>query len=243
MSKISTQSTRTSLPWMTGTSLFSPLTLIHSGFSVFAITLTALTLPFTIIVNRSIVTPYRLPSEPFAALAIILSPPEMERFYRLYLTPGLLLVTCIQTASVALIGGLVKYLLVGSMPGLGSTWQGEPPSPIRIILLIAFQALSTAWLVPLSTIATRLSVQPYSPRGDHYSVIGQDGADDVDVTPPNGLAYCGDGEDVISLRPVTEPYLGMVDCARKVVREEGTASLFRGWMWSGWGNIFDTFGG
>lgn len=134
----------------------------------------------------------------------------------------------------------------GSGRSTGAQWQGPEPTPLRIDLFIAFQIISTAWLVPLDVVATRLSVQPYSPRGDHYASLGQKASDQFELNEeggaPHGLEYCGDGEDVIALRPVTEPYEGMIDCARKLASEEGVGSLYRGWIWSLLGNVLQSGG-
>lgn len=101
-----------------------------------------------------------------------------------------------------------------------------------------YQAIATAWLAPLEVVATRLSVQPNTGNnaGDHYSAVGQG------EEMPEGVEYCGTGEDVIGLRPTSEPYEGMVDCARKMIQEEGGATLYRGWWWTGLGNVFAAVG-
>ncbi len=46
---------------------------------------------------------------------------------------------------------------------------------------------------------------------------------------------------MIGLRPTTEPYEGAIDCARKIIEEEGWSSLYRGWWWTMGGNILGVF--
>ena len=100
-------------------------------------------------------------------------------------------------------------------------------------LFLIYQALATTWLAPLEVISTRLSVQPNT--GGFEAVSGEE--DDL----PQGVSYAGTDEDVIGLRPTTDPYDGMVDCARKVIEEEGWPSLYRGWWWTMGSNIFGSF--
>ncbi|KAF5334129.1 hypothetical protein D9758_018617 [Tetrapyrgos nigripes] len=47
-------------------------------------------LPLSVIINRAICTPYRLPSwEPRTTLCVLLTPTERRSFWKLYLNPGL----------------------------------------------------------------------------------------------------------------------------------------------------------
>lgn len=104
------------------------------------------------------------------------------------------------------------------------------------MFFVIYQAIATGWLAPLEVVATRLSVQPNNAAGDHYSAVGQG------EEMPEGVEYCGSGEDVIGLRPTSEPYENALDCARKIVQEEGASSLYRGWWWTGLGNVLAAFG-
>jgi hypothetical protein len=201
--------------------------------ALFTVVLTLFTLPATVIVNRSIITPYRLPRSPKAALRILLSPSELEKPYQLYLTPGLLAVTFTHAFFVTIIARGIRHLVMGE-PDAGDAWNTV--SALRFILFALYQAIATGWLTPLEVIATRLSVQPNTAAGDHYTAVG------TGEEMPEGVEYCGSGEDVIGLRPTTEPYEGALDCARKVIEEEGASSLYRGWLWTGLGNVFAVMG-
>lgn len=103
----------------------------------------------------------------------------------------------------------------------------------RWALFLIFQALATGYLAPLEVVATRLSVQPNT--GGFDVVPGEEEA------IPEGVSYAGTDEDVIGLRPTTEPYEGLLDCGRKVIEEEGWQSLYRGWWWTMGGNVFGVF--
>ena len=103
----------------------------------------------------------------------------------------------------------------------------------RWLIFLIFQALATGYLAPLEVIATRLSIQPNN--GGMQPIPGEE------ETVPEGVSYAGTDEDVIGLRPTTEPYEGLIDCARKVVDEEGWQSLYRGWWWTMGSNTISVF--
>ncbi|EIW72509.1 hypothetical protein TREMEDRAFT_70739 [Tremella mesenterica DSM 1558] len=200
---------------------------------IFTIVLTLITLPMTVIINRSIITPYKLPLKPQTSLRILLTPYELSKPYALYLTPGLLAATFIHSLCVTLLARTVRVTL------LGSPLPADPTEAPDVVynnvswfwwaLYFIYQSLATAWLAPLEVISTRLSVQPN--QGDLPLNDTEEGA------TPEGAQYAGTDEDVIGLRPTTEPYEGLVDCARKVVEEEGWPSLYRGWWWTALSNV------
>lgn len=180
---------------------------------------------------RSIITPYKLPPNPRTSLKVLLSPHELSQPYQLYLTPGLLASTAVHSICVTIIASILRSSLLGSRDletGLydAATW--------RWMLYLIYQAMATAWLAPLEVIATRLSIQPN--HGGFEPVPGEE------ESLPEGVSYAGTDEDVIGLRPTTEPYEGLVDCARKVIDEEGWQSLYRGWWWTMGSNIFGVLG-
>lgn len=108
------------------------------------------------------------------------------------------------------------------------------PSTFQWILFLIFQGLATGYLTPLEVISTRLSVQPNTGTGMGVPTDEEGGL-------PEGVTYAGTDEDVIGLRPTTEPYEGLVDCARKLVEEEGWQSLYRGWWWIMGNNVMGVF--
>jgi len=194
---------------------------------LFLTILASLCAPLTLAVPRSIITPYRLPLQPRACIRILLTPFEQTQPWLLYLTPGLLAATFIHSLCVTLLARTVRVTLLG------------PPSDLfaeiaywRWAIFFVYQALATAWLTPLEVVATRLSVQPNT--GGFESVASEEEL-------PEGVTFAGTDEDVIGLRPTTEPYVSLLDCARKVVEEEGWQSLFRGWWWTMGSNVVGVF--
>ncbi|WVR05998.1 hypothetical protein IAU60_003026 [Kwoniella sp. DSM 27419] len=196
---------------------------------LFTIVLTLIALPMTVIINRSIITPYKLPYSPATSLRVLLSQHELSKPYMLYLTPGLLATTFIHSLCVTLIARTMRVFFLGAS---APEDIAEDISAFRWAIFIVWQALATAWLTPLEVVGTRLSIQPNT---------GGAIPTEEDQGPPEGLSFCGTDEDVIGLRPTTDPYLGMIDCGRKVIDEEGWQSLYRGFWWTMLSNVFGAF--
>lgn len=217
--------------------------------AVFSMLLATISLPMTIIINRyvffrslcpssnllrlfelshsAIITPYKLPNSAKGSLRILLTPLERSKPYMLYMTPGLLATTLTHVVCATLLARTMRIFFLG----ISSVTDDETVRNIawwRWILYLAWQCLSTLWFTPLEVIATRLSVQPNN-SGDALS---------TEEEAPEGISFSGADEDVIGLRPSTEPYLGMVDCARKIIEEEGWASLYRGFLFTMLGSVF-----
>ncbi|ORY32275.1 mitochondrial carrier domain-containing protein [Naematelia encephala] len=198
---------------------------------IFTIILTLISLPMTIIINRAIITPYRLPINPRTSLSILLTPLELAAPWKLYLTPGLLATTATHSICVTFLARTVR---VGVL-GVSDPSDAEASiAAWRWIIFLIFQATATIWLTPLEIIGTRLSVQP--------NTGGLQAIPSEEEGLPEGVEYAGTNEDVIGLRPTTDPYEGMLDCARKLVDEEGWQSLYRGWWWTMGSNIFGVVG-
>ncbi|OCF54207.1 hypothetical protein L486_08119 [Kwoniella mangroviensis CBS 10435] len=197
---------------------------------LFTIVLTLIALPMTVIINRSIITPYKLPNNPTTSLRVLLSPHELAKPHLLYLTPGLLATTFIHSLCVTLIARTMRVFFLGASAPEDIS---DNISPWRWLIFILWQAFATGWLTPLEVVSTRLSVQPNTP--------GAVATEEEEQGLPEGVSFCGTDEDVIGLRPTTDPYLGMVDCGRKVIEEEGWQSLYRGFWWTMLSNVFGAF--
>ncbi|WVQ97558.1 hypothetical protein IAU59_004672 [Kwoniella sp. CBS 9459] len=196
---------------------------------LFTIVLTLIALPMTVIINRSIITPYKLPNNPSTSLRVLLSQHELSKPYMLYLTPGLLATTFIHSLCVTLVARTMRVFFLGAS---APEDVAEDISAWRWMFFILWQALATLWLTPLEVVVTRLSIQPNT---------GGAIPTEEEAGPPEGVSFCGTDEDVIGLRPTTDPYEGMVDCGRKIIEEEGWQSLYRGFWWTMLSNVFGAF--
>ncbi|KAJ9124692.1 hypothetical protein QFC24_003059 [Naganishia onofrii] len=184
---------------------------------IFTVFMTLVTLPMTVIINRCIITPYALPYDARQSLRLILTPDEYNKPWTLYLAPGLLTVSGLHVVWVTVISRSIKALLVGRVA------IDAYDRPGLFIVFLLFQFGSAFLLTPLEVITTRLSIQRNS--DSPYSLSSQNDGGAL----PDGVQYAGADEDVIGLRPETEPYAGALDAARTIIEEEGKEALFRAW--------------
>jgi hypothetical protein len=49
------------------------------------------------------------------------------------------------------------------------------------------------------------------------------------------LATSADAHNIFRLRSETDPYIGLVDCGKKIADEEGWGALYRAWWLTGLG--------
>ncbi|ELU40586.1 hypothetical protein AG1IA_05390 [Rhizoctonia solani AG-1 IA] len=184
----------------------------------------AVSIPYEILFNRAVCTPHRLPwFRPMEALRIILTPYELRKPWVLYLTPGLLAARMLIVVWVVAIARIVRAMLLPSVSRDVSTlaiWSLNHASRLSSPMDSRVMS-STAILCPLEVLATRLSVQRNHPTTDADCAI--DGMADP------AADYIGEEEDVIALRSEEDPYIGLADCARRMIDEEGISSLFRAW--------------
>ncbi|TFK54432.1 mitochondrial carrier [Heliocybe sulcata] len=190
-------------------------TLVYSIFDMLV------SLPAVVITYRSVTTPHKLPwFQPMHSLRVLLTPTERRKPWILYLTPGLLLTQAVHIAYVVvLMRPLGRWFLPrqeGSAVPEFSAW--------RLALYFALVLLSTGILTPLEVIATRLAIQRNHASPEFNSVSQEEEGDAEDVAE-----YAGAEEDVIGMRSEKDPYMGMVDCAKRMVDEEGWGALYRAW--------------
>ncbi|KAI0314085.1 mitochondrial carrier [Amylostereum chailletii] len=194
------------------------------GILAYSIFLMLVSLPAVIMVNRSITTPHRLPYfKPAHSLRVLLTPTERRKPWTLYLTPGLLAAEILHISYVVIGIRSLRHLLLPSFSG------PEPPrledvSTIKLVIFLSFSIISTVVLCPLEVISTRLSVQRNHAAAEFNSVAQEEDGDAEEV-----MEYAGADEDVIGLRSELDPYLGLADCAKRIVHEEGLRALYRGW--------------
>ncbi|KAF8444559.1 hypothetical protein L210DRAFT_3394255 [Boletus edulis BED1] len=191
------------------------------AYSLFAM---LISLPQTIVTDRAITTPNKLPYfNAISSLRVLLTPTERRRPWILYLTPGLLAAQVSHIAYVVLGLRTVRQLLlpVLSQPGLPSK---EDVSVVKLTIYFVLVLVSTVVLTPLEVIATRLAIQRNHAAPEFNSVAQEEEGDTEEATE-----YAGMNEDVIGLRSEREPYIGLVDCGKRIVDEEGWSALYRAW--------------
>lgn len=185
-------------------------------YSIFAM---LLSLPQTIITDRAITTPHKLPwFNAVHSCRILLTPTERRRPWIIYLTPGLLAAQVAHISYVVLILRSIRRLI---LPELATGWHDI--SPIRLSFFFVLALASTAVLTPLEVISIRLAIQRNYASAE-YNSVSQEGGDAEDVEE-----YAGANEDVIGLRSDRPPYTGLIDCAKTIVEEEGWTALYRAW--------------
>ncbi|KAH9972418.1 mitochondrial carrier [Lactifluus volemus] len=205
------------------------------GTLLYSIFLMLVSLPAIILSYRSITTPYRLPYfQPFYSLRILLTPTERRKPWILYLTPGLLAAELLHITYVVIgLRGLRHALL----PSLykGDDTQPQDLSFRSLVIYLAIALFSTAILCPLEVISTRLAVQR-NHESTEFNSVAQEEVGDAEDLPE----YSPD-EDVIGLRNVMDPYLGLVDCTKRIANEEGWHALYRGWWLTMLFGVFGAF--
>jgi len=88
----------------------------------------------------------------------------------------------------------------------------------------------------LEVIATRLAIQR-NHASSEYNSVSQEVEDDGEDT----VEYSGTDEDVIGLRHEGDPYTGLVDCAKRIIDEEGIMTLYRAWWVTLLGGLASAF--
>ncbi|KAI9507435.1 mitochondrial carrier [Russula earlei] len=202
---------------------------------IYSIFLMLVSLPALIVTYRSITTPYRLPYlGPFYSLRVLLTPTELRKPWVLYLTPGLLAAEILYICYVVIGLRALRGLL---LPSLSQSDDSQPRdfSPRSFIIYLAISLFSTVILCPLEVISTRLAVQRNHDSAEFNSVAQEEVGDAED------LPEYSPAEDVIGLRNEKDPYLGLVDCAKRIIDEEGWRALYRGWWLTMLFGVFGAF--
>jgi len=193
-------------------------TLLYSTFKML------ISLPTVIITYRAITTPHRLPYlKPMYSLRILLTPTERRKPWVLYLTPGLMAVQIAHIGYIVLGLGTIRRLLLPELSATGAPKIGDI-SRVRLTVFFVLVIFSTAILAPLEVIATRLAIQR-NHAASGFNSVSQEEEGDAEET----IEYAGAEEDVIGLRSEEDPYLGLIDCAKRIVNEEGYRTLYRAW--------------
>jgi hypothetical protein len=202
-------------------------------------------------VLSAITTPHKLPYfNPIYSLRILLTPTERRRPWILYLTPGLLAAQVAHIAYVVIFLRSIRQLLLPELSNPGMP-RREEVSLVKFIVFFVIALLSTAILTPLEVIAVRLSIQRNHAAPEFNSISQEEDGDTEEATE-----YAGADEDVIgyvpclfgfllihkcSLRTDREPYVGLVDCAKRITDEEGWGALYRAWWLTTLGSLSGAF--
>ncbi|KAF5386167.1 hypothetical protein D9615_002225 [Tricholomella constricta] len=206
------------------------------GTLVYSVGMMLISLPTAILTYRSITTPHKLPYlQVMQNLRILLTPTERRRPWILYLTPGLLAAEVSHIVIVVLGLGPLRRLLVPELSAKSERGIGDI-SIVKLSIYLLIVILSTAILTPLEVIATRLAIQRNHASSEYNSVSQQ-----VDGDAEETAEFSGAEEDVIGLRNEADPYLGIVDCAKRIIDEEGWVSLYRAWWLTLLGGIGSAF--
>ncbi|KAI0374132.1 mitochondrial carrier [Pilatotrama ljubarskyi] len=174
-------------------------------------------LPAVVLTYRSIVTPYKLPYfAPIYSLRILLTPTERRRPWTLYLAPGLLATQMLQILYAVVVLRSFRLLLLSK----GFT-------PFKFGIYLSIEILSVLITCPLEVMSTKLAIQRNHATPE-YNSVEQEVEDDA-VEAHEYAEYSNQEEDVIGLRHEKDPYLGFVDCFKRIVDEEGWQTLYRAW--------------
>ncbi|KAH7888747.1 mitochondrial carrier [Phlebopus sp. FC_14] len=158
-------------------------------YSVFAM---LISLPQTIITDRAITTPHKLPYfDPIYSLRLLLTPTERRHPWILYLTPGLLASQVSHIAYVVLGLRTVRQLLLPELANPGVP-RKEDISIVGFLTFFVLALVSTAVLTPLEVIAIRLAIQRNHAVAGFNSVSQEEEGDAEEAAE-----YAGVDEDVI----------------------------------------------
>lgn len=123
---------------------------------------------------------------------------------------------------------------------------------MAIFLVLALA--STVVLTPLEVISVRLAIQRNHAAPEFNSISQEEDGDAEEA-----MEYAGVDEDVIgyvlkvyrepsssefesiSLRTEREPYIGLVECAKRIIDEEGWSALYRAWWLTALGCLTGAF--
>lgn len=178
---------------------------------------------------------------------MLLTPTERRRPWTIYFTPGLFAAQFVHLAyKIVLIGSLRRALIPDFSRIDEKTADGL--LFVKVGIMLAVGLLSTFILCPLEVIAAKLAIQR-NHAAPEYNSVAQEVEDDA-VVGEEYAEYSGAEEDVIGyvvanslhayplndaviivdrLRNERDPYLGLVDCVKKVTQEEGWSALYRAW--------------
>ncbi|KAK7461980.1 hypothetical protein VKT23_008412 [Stygiomarasmius scandens] len=181
----------------------------------------AIGIPTSIILYRAVCTPYALPwFSPGTSLSVLLSPMERQKPWKLYFTPGLLILHFALNTPIKAIetsGTLV--------------WHSVAKGNLALYLLAVL--LTSVVLSPLPVMIIRLSLQRnHDYYGESDPLLNRPRTE-AELAAQFGLRqYCQ--EDVIGLRDEDDPYTSLFDCFNRMLHEESWRVFYRAY----WATFF-----
>ncbi|KIJ69096.1 hypothetical protein HYDPIDRAFT_36189 [Hydnomerulius pinastri MD-312] len=183
----------------------------------------------SVFVDRAITTREELPSFSFKrAFDALLTAKERRQPYMLLFIPGLLLSHFVWTLWIIGTCAARHFLVLWLLPT-----KEEPKNfkeilvfvPLILGTVIASVVLNTLFLTPLEVTMVRLAIQGKSMEAVPQTAMLLEDAIDTENTSTQS-------DEVIQLRKGDKPYIGLIDCIRRIKQEEGWGVLYRGWGWT-----------
>ncbi|KAG6865220.1 hypothetical protein C0991_004343 [Blastosporella zonata] len=171
--------------------------------------------------SSAVVIPFRLSYfDVRRSLRTLFTPTERARPWTLYRTPGLLVAQLLKIAVSMPAFTSLRSLV---FPVLRPEERFSTQFMIRFSVYVILVAFGASVIVPLDIITTRLAIQR------NHASREEDTQDESVATAETELSVYSAEEDVIGLRDESDPYLSFQDCLKRIVHEEGRATLFRAW--------------
>ncbi|GLB39647.1 putative mitochondrial carrier (TC 2.A.29) family protein [Lyophyllum shimeji] len=181
-------------------------------------------LPVTILSSRAITTPYKLPFFGLKqSLHTLLTPTERSRPWVLYLTPGLMVATSLEIVVTVVSIMCVERNLLPELPK--SREAIDAMFILKSLMYLAAVVISTTVVVPLEVMKARLAIQRN--HASYDSLPSQEERRAALGEPP--VYPRAVNEDVIGFRDEADPYTSFIDCAKRMIGEEGWSTMFRAW--------------
>ncbi|KAF5386038.1 hypothetical protein D9615_002497 [Tricholomella constricta] len=203
-------------------------------------------------VYRAITTRTNLPlltTTGTTALAALFTHHEFKKLFPV-IYPGVLPALLL----ISLLDGLARDFIATVMRGIHDS-DDQAHEYLRFAALLALLLARPLLLTPLEVVATRMAAQrSYGPDAKPNPALAQSSSDtDADAAPPvevvseKATSEKVDLEMGVPAAPLSselpheaekvavrfrgddDPYTGILDCARKIIRYEGWGVLYRGW--------------
>ncbi|KAF9468021.1 hypothetical protein BDZ94DRAFT_1318136 [Collybia nuda] len=187
-----------------------------------------------IFVYRSIMTTHKLrftSTNVSAALNALFTDYERKKPWVLWLIPGLVPALIINITLQVFVFIRLRRLI---------SHEILPSEPMSLAYSTGVCLFSTIILAPLDVVVTRLAIQHNHgpPTAVAASVFLDVEAQDLEKKGSETAKLETETDQVtpvVQLRK--EPYLGLYDCIKKIIHEEGWQALYRGWWVTALGNF------